>query len=71
MIEGLKRILGVSRVLIIQIVSVQNGFRLEGEFVNLEDGQIKGHKSEKPFDEADIGTELRKTLNSLLSESAN
>jgi len=71
MLDGLRKILGVSRVLTINIISVSEGFRLESEFINLEDGQIKVRKSEKPFDDADIGTELRKTLNSLLSESAN
>jgi hypothetical protein len=68
MIEGLKRILGVSRVLIIQVVSVQNGFRLEGEFINLEDGQSHRTKPDKLVSESDLGIELRKTVNSLLAE---
>jgi len=66
MLDSLRKNLKVFGTLIINIVSVREGFKLEGEFINLEDGQIHRSRSDKPFDEADLEVELRKTVNSLL-----
>jgi hypothetical protein len=68
MLDSLRRKLWVSNAIIIKVIKVSEGFRLEGEFINLEDGQIHRSNSDKSFDDAAIGIELKNILSTLLSK---
>jgi hypothetical protein len=68
MLDSLRKKLGVSNAIIIKVIKVSEGFRLEGEFINLEDGQIHRSKSDNSFDDAAIGVELQNILSRLLSK---
>ncbi len=60
--ETLKKALGVARVLVIDVVSAKEDIKVDSELLNLENGEIVGHKTLGTFNKDELPFEIDQAL---------
>jgi hypothetical protein len=66
--ETLKKVLGVARVLVIDVVSAKDGIKADIELLNLENGEIESHKTLGTFNKDELPFEIDQALRLLSGE---
>lgn len=68
MLDDLRKSLGVSNALLISVVSVREGFKVESESLNLQSGETRSHKTAGTFSSEELPLELEKAFHALLKQ---